>query len=106
MTDTKLLSLVKRIRCVESEEATRTQLESMLCIVTVKLANGDTRTERVEFHRGSLAQSDVPPRRSVVKFHDLAEPFLGKQRSVALIEALWKIDEMDGRGQDIRACLY
>lgn len=91
--DPKLLDLVSRVKCSESEEANSREPEAMLCDLAVTLKDGRSETIRVEYHRGHhrnpMSDDEVG-----AKYHGLADPVLTPARSEVLLKQLWKLDEL------------
>jgi 2-methylcitrate dehydratase len=98
LTDPSLLDLVSRIKVTESAEANSRAPEAMLCDVNVTFKDGRRDTARVEYHRGHwrnpLSNEEVG-----AKFHGLADSFLTESRANTLLDALWKLEEMQDSAQ-------
>lgn len=96
--DAGLLDLVGRIKCSISDEANAREPEAMLCDLEVLMKNGRRETVRVEYHRGHwrnpMSESELSE-----KFRPLAAAVLPPSRIDALLERLWKLEELADIGE-------
>jgi 2-methylcitrate dehydratase len=93
LTDKKLLDLVLRTKCIESQEANDREPEAMLCDVHVFFKDGRKETARVEYHRGHW-RNPMSDEEVTGKFHELADAFLTEPRAQTLADTLWKLETM------------
>ncbi len=93
-TEPKLLEFVQRVKVERQAELSRLYPDAVANIVTVKLRDGRTLTERVDQPRGSAKNpmSDVEVEE---KFITLAEPVIGRDQTDALLHRVWHLDELN-----------
>ena len=93
LNDPALLDLVQRVKVSVSEEANRCAPEAMLCNIEVTTKSGERiESGDVPFHRGHWRN---PMDRGEIdsKFRALADGVLPKDRTEALLETLWRLEE-------------
>ena len=99
--DKKLLDLVRRVKCSVSEEANRRVSEFNLCELDVVLRSGERKSFRVEYHRGHWRNpmSDAEVEK---KFRSLASGMMPDAKVDALLEELWKLEDLPEVGRLMR----
>jgi len=102
--DEALLRLVSRIRCSPSEEATRRGAEMNLCELDVTLRSGERKSIRVEYHRGHW-RNPMSDAEMEGKFRSLVGRMLPPDRCNALIERLWKLEDLRETGALVQMTL-
>ncbi|HZM44384.1 MAG TPA: hypothetical protein VFC14_06095, partial [Burkholderiales bacterium] len=102
--DEALLRLVSRIRCSPSEEATRRGAEMNLCELDVTLRSGERKSIRVEYHRGHW-RNPMSDAEMEGKFRSLVGGMLPPDRCNALIERLWKLEDLRETGALVQMTL-
>ena len=101
LKDDELLGIVGRIKCSPFEEADRRSAEMNLCELDVTTRTGDKRTIRVEYHRGHWL-NPMSDAELETKFRSLVADKLTTKRVDALVEQLWKLEELADVGTLIR----
>lgn len=94
LADTKLLDLVQRVEVHRHAELSAAYPGAVGNIITVRLRNGRTLTERVDYPRGH-ARNPLTDAEVEAKFHALADPLLGPDRARNLCRWIWQIDEAE-----------
>jgi len=99
--DKKLLALVDKVKCSLSEEADRRVSEFNLCELDVILRSGERKSFRVEYHRGHWRNpmSDTEVEK---KFRSLASKMMPETKVDALLERLWKLEDLPEVGKLMR----
>ena len=97
MQDPRVLKLRERIRAVGDPDLTDAQ-RRWRCVMEIKLKNGRTLTHQTMAAKGSF-ENPLNCAEEDEKALDLIVPVLGKQRSHALLGALWDFDKI----KDVRA---
>jgi len=88
----ELLALVQKVEGQRNAELSACYPQAAGNIVTVRLRDGRTLSERVDFPRGH-AQNPLSDAEVEAKFHALAGARLGPGRADALLRWLWRLDE-------------
>ena len=99
--DPALLDLVQKVRVSASEEANRRWPEAMLSIVSVTTTSGDTYSAEVSYHRGHW-KNPMSDQEVEEKFHTLTDGHLTSDRSAALLEKLWGLEDVQDIGEVVR----
>ncbi len=92
IADKTLLALVGRVKVLRHLELSALYPKAVGNIVTVKLKDGKTFTERVDYpcgHSGNRMSDE----RVEEKFHALADPVLGRERAGQLADWVWQLDD-------------
>jgi 2-methylcitrate dehydratase len=97
-TDAELLDLLQRVKVERHAEMTALYPGTAANIVTVRLRDGRTLTERVDYPRGH-AKNPLKDAEVGEKFHALADSRLGRERAAAALAWLWKLDEAKDVGE-------
>ena len=101
LRDSQILELTQRIKAKATEEADRRMPEAMLCRMELVMTSGATHQAVVEYHRGHwknpLSDTEVE-----AKFRKLAAGVLDPAKTDRLLEALWRVDELDDAGEIVR----
>ena len=95
--DAKLLELVSRVKCIQSEEADRRAHEFTLCVLEITLKSGEKKSVRVEYHRGHW-KNPMTDAEMEEKFRLLAGKQLPADRIDALLKQLWALEDMPQAG--------
>lgn len=98
MTDPALSALLQRVTVQRNAELSARYPQAVGNIVTLRLRDGRTLSERVDFPRGH-AQNPLSDAEVEAKFQTLAGARLGAERSDALLRWLWRLDEARGWGE-------
>lgn len=93
LADRNLLTLVGRVEVHRHAELTAAYPGAVGNIITVRLRNGGTLTERVDYPRGH-ARNPLTDGEVEAKFHSLADPVLGAERANALCKWAWRLHEI------------
>jgi len=93
IADPELRALVQKVKIERHTELSSMYPGAVGNIVTVKLKDGTTHNERVDHPRGH-AKNPMTDMEVEAKFHILADPFLGNERSKSLASLVWKLDEV------------
>ena len=101
LRDSVVLGLAKRVSARASEEADRRMPDAMLCRMTLVTTSGATHEASVEYHRGHW-KNPMSDAEIEAKFRGLAHEVLGGERSDRLLQALWKLDELEDAGEIVR----
>jgi len=94
LADRKLLDLVQRVEVHRHEELSAAYPAAVGNIITIRLRNGRTLSERVDYPHGH-ARNPLTDAEVEAKFHALADPILGPDRATALCRWVWRIDQAD-----------
>ena len=97
----ELLDLAGRIKCSASEEANRRDSEINLCDLAVITRSGERKSVRVEYHRGHW-RNPMSDAEIEKKFRSLVADMLPRTRVDALLEQLWKLEDLPEAGTLIR----
>lgn len=96
-----MLKLVGRVKCSASEEANRRDSEINLCDLEVVMRSGERTSARVEYHRGHwrnpMSEAEIES-----KFRSLVADMLPAAQVDALLERLWKLEELTEIGTLVR----
>lgn len=92
LADANLLALVRRVEVHRHAELTAAYPGAVGNIITVRLRDGGTLTERVDYPRGH-ARNPLTDAEVEAKFHALSDPVLGSERAGALCHWLWRLDK-------------
>ena len=92
LADAQLLAFVQKVEVRRHEELSAAYPTAVGNILTVRLRNGRTLTERVDFPRGH-ARNPLTDAEVEGKFHSLADPIVGAERASAVRGAVWKLDQ-------------
>jgi 2-methylcitrate dehydratase len=87
----QLLDLISRIECFSSDEANRRESEMNLCELELILRNGESRSVRVEYHRGHW-RNPMSDAEMEEKFRSQAASILPARELNRLIDHLWHLD--------------
>jgi 2-methylcitrate dehydratase len=93
LNDEELLGIISRIKCSASEEANRRSTEMNLCELDVVTRSGECKSIRVEYHRGHW-RNPMSDAEMETKFRSLVAGMLPKARVDALVEQLWKLEDL------------
>ncbi len=91
--DPALLDLVSRVKCSISKEADAREPEAMLCDLELRLKDGRQESVRVEYHRGHW-RNPMSDAELNEKFRALARDVLPAGRADALLDTIWKLEEL------------
>jgi 2-methylcitrate dehydratase len=95
-----LLDLVAKVKVSVSEEANRRVPEAMLCTVEVVTKSGQRYSSEVAYHKGHyknpLTDTEVEE-----KFRKLADGVIPQARTDALLQRLWKLEDVEHIGEVI-----
>jgi 2-methylcitrate dehydratase len=91
-TDPELLTLVQRVKVQRNAVLSARYPHAAGNLVTVRLLDGRTLSECVDFPRGH-AQNPLSDAEVDAKFLALAGPRLGRERADAVLHWLWRLDE-------------
>jgi 2-methylcitrate dehydratase PrpD len=97
MKDKKVLAMRSRIEAVGDPDLTDAQ-RRWRCVMEIRLKDGRTLNHRTMAAKGSF-ENPLTPEEENEKALDLIVPILGRQRSQALLAALWNFDRI----KDVRA---
>jgi len=92
IADPELLALVHRVKVQRNAELSVRYPQAVGNIVTVRLREGRTLSERVDFPRGH-AQNPLSDAQVDAKFLALTGARLGRERADAVLRCLWRLDE-------------
>jgi 2-methylcitrate dehydratase len=96
-SDPVLLGLVQRVKVERQAGLSAHYPEAVGNIVTVRLRDTRELREHVDYPPGH-AKSPLSDAQIEAKFHSLADPHLGYGPASAVLEAGWKLDELDDAG--------
>jgi 2-methylcitrate dehydratase len=85
------------VKCIQSDEADRRQLEGNLCDLELVLKSGSRKSVRVEYHRGHW-RNPMTDAELEEKFRSLAHRHLSAQQANSLLAQLWALDTMPKAG--------
>ncbi|TMP99380.1 MAG: MmgE/PrpD family protein [Verrucomicrobia bacterium] len=92
IADPPLLALLQRVKVERHAELSARYPKAVGNIVTVRLRDGRTLSERVDYPRGH-AQNPLNDAEVEAKFLALADARLGRERADAVLRLLWRLDE-------------
>ena len=92
IADPALLALLQRVKVERHAELSARYPKAVGNIVTVRLRDGRTLSERVDYPRGH-AQNPLNDAEVEAKFLALADARLGRERADAVLRLLWRLDE-------------
>ena len=92
IADPALLALVQRVKVQRHAELSARYPQAVGNIVTVRLRDGRTLGERVDYPRGH-AQNPLSDAEVEAKFQALAGTRLGRERADAVLRWVWRLDE-------------
>jgi 2-methylcitrate dehydratase len=93
IADPELRALVQKVKVERHTELSAMYPGAVGNIVTVKLKDGTTHNERVDYPRGH-AKNPMTDMEVDAKFHILTDPLLGNDRSKSLSALVWKLDDV------------
>jgi 2-methylcitrate dehydratase len=93
LRDARLLDVVRRVRCLPSDEADRMERDFNLCELEVVLKSGARKTTRVEFHRGHF-KNPMTDAEMEEKFRLMAQRHLRADRVDNLLHLLWTVERV------------
>jgi 2-methylcitrate dehydratase len=96
--DQRLLDLVSRVKCIQSEEADRHEKEFNLCDLEIILKSGQRNSVRVDYHRGHY-KNPMTNAEMEEKFRLLARRQLPTERVDKLLRQLWALEDMPKAGE-------
>jgi len=97
-TETSLLELVRRVEVRRHKELSRLYPHTIGNIVTVRLRGGQTLVRRVDHACGNV-HNPMSDEQVETKFHNQADPLLGRERANALLRWCWGLE----RAADLNA---
>ncbi len=97
----QLLDLTRRVQVAASEESDRRAPEAMLCDVEVVTKSGQRYTAQVPYHKGHY-KNPMTDAEVEAKFRSLAQDLLSPSQTDALLEKLWRLEEVEDIGEVIR----
>jgi 2-methylcitrate dehydratase PrpD len=97
LKDRRVIEMRKRIEAVGDPSLTDPQ-RRWRAVITVKLKDGRELTHQTMAAKG-MFENPLTPEEENEKALELIEPVLGKKKAAALVDALWKLDEL----KDVRA---
>ena len=92
LADRKLLDFVQRVEVHRHAELSAAYPGAVGNIITLRLRNGRTLSERVDYPHGH-ARNPLTDAEVESKFHSMADPVLGSDRANALCRWLWRLDQ-------------
>src|SRR5205814_2925813 len=92
IADAELLALARRVKVERDRQLSARYPEAVANIVTVRLRDGRTLSERVDYPRGH-AKSPLTDAQVEAKFFALAEPMLGRTRADGALRWLWQLEQ-------------
>ncbi|HEY3899471.1 MAG TPA: MmgE/PrpD family protein [Chthoniobacter sp.] len=93
-TDPALLALVQRVKVERDPELSRRYPEAVSNRITVRLHDGRTLREEVDYPLGH-ARNPLSDTQLEAKFHALADARLGAERGDALLQELWRLEHLE-----------
>ena len=96
-----LLDLTRKVKVSVSEEANRRAPEAMLCKVEAVTYSGQRYASEVAYHKGHYKNplTDVELEE---KFHSLVGKVLSSSQADALLNCLWRLEEVADMGEVLR----
>lgn len=91
-TDPQLLDLVRRVEVKRHRELSDLYPHTIGNIVTLRLRGGRTLTKRVDHACGNV-HNPMSDEQVEAKFHQQADPVLGRERADALVEWCWDLEK-------------
>ena len=91
ITDPGLSALLQRVKVERHKELSVLYPQAVANIVTLRLRDGRTLSERVDYPRGH-ARNPLSDHEVEIKFCALTEPVLGRARTEAALRELWQLD--------------
>ena len=99
--DLKILALAQRVKVEVSEEAERRMPEAMRCILKLVTTSGAAHAAVVDYHKGHhrnpMSNAEIE-----AKFRGLAQNVLKPAQTDRLLDALWKLEDLDDAGEIVR----
>jgi 2-methylcitrate dehydratase len=92
LADRKLLDFVQRVEVHRNAELSAAYPGAVGNILTLKLRNGRTLTERVDYPRGH-ARNPLTDAEVEAKFHSLVDSLLGSDRASSLCRWIWHLEQ-------------
>jgi 2-methylcitrate dehydratase len=92
-SDRRLLDLVQRVKVERHRELSAAYPDAVANIVTVRLRDGRTLTERVDYPKGH-AKNPLTDAEVEEKFLRHAEALLQRDAVESLLHKLWRLDEI------------
>jgi 2-methylcitrate dehydratase len=93
ISSTELVALLQRVKVERHKELSARYPEAVANIVTVRLRDGRTLGERVDYPPGN-AKNPLTDAEVEAKFCMLAEPVLGRTRAPAVLRWLWQLEKV------------
>ena len=100
LNDRALLDLVGKVKVIVSEEANQRAPEAMLCTVEVVTKSGQTYSSEVAYHKGHY-KNPLTDDEVEAKFRSLAQAVIPSARVDALLDRLWRLEEVEHIGEVI-----
>lgn len=97
----QLLDLTNRVKVEASEEADRRAPEAMLCELDVVTRSGERYSAEVPYHRGHY-KNPMTDAEVEAKFRSLAQDLLSPSQTDALLEKLWRLEQVEDIGEVLR----
>ena len=97
-TDPELLKVVDKVKVVENKEMTALYPDHIANIVTVKMSDGESFTERVDDAPGHV-HNRLSDEQLLEKYHKLADPVIGADKAKQVADWVWKLDEQRKAGE-------
>ena len=105
LVNRELLDLVSKVNVSVSEEANRRVPEAMLCDLEVVTTSGQRYASQVAYHKGHhknpLTDAEVED-----KFRALAHEHLTPEQTNALLERLWRLEDVADIGEVLRLTCF
>jgi 2-methylcitrate dehydratase len=99
--DPQLLELTGKVKVERSEEADRRVPEAMLCYLDVVTRSGQKYSAEVPYHKGHY-KNPMTDAEVEEKFRSLAKDLLSPHQTDALLEKLWRLEEVEDIGEVIK----
>jgi 2-methylcitrate dehydratase len=100
-TETNLLALVQRVKVERDAELSALYPGAVGNIVTLRCRAGKTLTERVDYPHGH-SRNPLTDAEVEAKFHQLADPVLGRERSQAVCRWVWALEKAESMSEMFR----
>ena len=97
------MDLVGKVSVTVSEEANRRVPEAMLCNLELVGKTGERYSAEVAYHKGHY-KNPLSDEEVEAKFRSLAEGVLPENRTNALLQRLWRLEEVEHIGEVIGRC--
>jgi 2-methylcitrate dehydratase len=96
--DAKALAFIDKIEVVEDPALTSKGSDILGCNMTAALADGSSRRVEMPYPPGTI-QNPATEKELDIKFHDLADPVIGKARAQRLRDVILSIDTAPNLGE-------